>query len=159
MKRSTVIVVALIVAAGSVAYARIESIFLQSLRSIRSEVRWVPSSEASVDLDGDWMPDNMALGNVTDGVVLAIKSTATGKFHYVDFRVEKGDPDAFCAVPVKLSKVALSCSANAAGMPGCKESPRTYSLVLNDGSCAPINVYWDHEQKGPVWWRAPAAGQ
>jgi hypothetical protein len=154
MKRSTVIAVALTLAVGAVAaYARVESIFLQTLRATRSEVRWVPSSEASVDLDGDWMPDNAALGNVQDGVVLAIKSTLTGKFYFTDFRVAQGDPDAFCSTSVKLSKVPLSCASNPAGMPGCKESPRNYSLVLNDGSCAPINVYWDHDQRGPAWWR------
>jgi len=153
MNRSTVIAAALTLAVGSAAYSRVESIFLQTLRQTRSEVRWVPASEQSVDLDGDWMPDNAAVGNVTDGVVLAIKSTNTGKFHFVEFPVSKDDPDAFCSVPVKVSRVPLSCTANAAGMPGCKETARTYSLVLSDGSCAPIYVYWDHDQKNPVWWR------
>ena len=154
MNRKSVIVVTLALSAGAVtAYSRVESIFLQTLRQTRSEVRWVPSSEQSVDLDGDWMPDNAAVGTVTDGVVLAIKSTNTGKFHFVEFRVSKDDPDAFCSVPVKVSRVPLSCTANAAGMPGCKETARTYSLVLSDGGCAPVNVYWDHDQKNPVWWR------
>jgi hypothetical protein len=154
MNRSTLIAVTLTLATGTVvAYSRIESIFLQNLRSLRSEVRWVPSSELTGDLDGDWMPDNVALGNVQDGVVLAIKATTTGKLYWVEFKVSQGDSDAFCAASVKLSKVPLKCDSNAAGMPGCKETPRTYSLVLNDGTCAPFNVYWDHDQHGPVSWR------
>ena len=62
MNRKFVIVVTLALTAGAVtAYSRVESIFLQTLRQTRSEVRWVPASEQSVDLDGDWMPDNGCL--------------------------------------------------------------------------------------------------
>lgn len=154
MNRITVIAATLALAATAVtAYSRVESIFLQGLRSIRSEVRWVPSSELTADLDGDWMPDNVALGNVQDGVVLAIKATTTGKLHWVEFKVSPGDPDAFCSVPVKMSKVPLKCDSNSAGMPGCKEAARASSLVLSDGTCAPFNLYWDHDQHGPVTWK------
>jgi hypothetical protein len=107
----------------------------------------------TADLDGDWMPDSVALGNVQDGVVLAIKATTTGKLHWVEFKVSQGDPDAFCSVPIKLSKAPLKCDSNAAGMPGCKEAARASSLVLSDGTCTPFNLYWDHDQRGPVTWR------
>jgi hypothetical protein len=153
MNRSAVIAISLTLFAGTIVYARVETAFLQYLRNMRSEVQWVPSSELAADLDGDWMPDNVALGNVKDGVVLAIKATKTGKLHFVEYKVSPGDAEAFCGAKIKLYKVPLKCNSNAAGMPGCKEEARASALVMNDGSCAPINVYWDHDQQGPVSWR------
>jgi hypothetical protein len=153
MNRRSMIAITLTLLAGTIAYARVETAFLQYLRTVRSEVRWVPSSELAVDLDGDWMPDNVAVGNIQDGVVLAIKSTTTGKLHFIEYKVSPGDPEAFCGAKIKMYKAPLKCNSNPAGMPGCKEEARASALVMNDGSCAPINVYWDHDQHGPVSWR------
>jgi hypothetical protein len=158
MNRKTVIATMLTLFAGTIVFARVETSFMQYLRTLRSEVRWVPSSELQTDLDGDWMPENVALGNVPpDGVVLAIKATTTGKMHFVEYKVSPGDADAFCSVPVKLTKVPLKCSVNGTAIPGCEEGARASALVLKDGTCAPFNVYWNHEQHGPVSWK-PDAG-
>jgi len=145
--------IALTLAAGVASSSQTESGFLKALRNARSEVRWQPASEIAGDFDGDLMADTAALGYVPDGVVLVIKATTTNQLHFVDFRVAKDDPDAFCSVPVRLWREPLSCAANAGDMPGCKEAPRASSLALGDGVCKPLNVYWDHERHVPAWWR------
>jgi hypothetical protein len=128
--------------------------FLQILRNERKDVRWEASSVVVGDIDGDEKQDTVAVGYLPEEVVLAIHATtATSKINFLNFGVNPGAENAVCSVPVELSVMPLSCSSDTGRLPGCKETPKALALVLSDGDCDPINLYWSHDEHRLAWWR------
>jgi hypothetical protein len=58
-----------------------------------------------------------------------------------------------CQFPVHLTAEPLDCKPDGASLPGCKQLPGTLQLVIDDGECDAIRVYWDHDKRTLNWWR------
>jgi hypothetical protein len=129
--------------------------FAAVLKSKRPDVQWDVSSLVVGDIDGDMKQDFAAVGYQSKEVVLAIQaSTAADKLNFLNFGVNPGDDkDAMCSLPVRLSTAPLSCNSGAGHLQGCKGNTGTLALILNDGVCDAMNLYWNHDLDRLAWWR------
>lgn len=107
----------------------------------------------AVDLDGDGQPDRTRLDQTPGSVRVAVDSSALRATVRIEFEVDRGRQDAVCQFPVRLATERLDCNPDGVSLPGCKRHPETFQLVLDDGQCDAIRVYWDHDKRALNWWR------
>jgi hypothetical protein len=107
----------------------------------------------AVDLDGDGQPDPASTEQTSGVVRLAVESSALRATVRLEFGVSRARQDAVCQLPVRLMTEPLDCRPDGALLPGCKPLPDTLQLVLDDGECDAIRVYWDHDKRALNWWR------
>lgn len=69
------------------------------------------------------------------------------------FGVDPARQDAVCKLPAVLEVVSLTCEAMDEPLPGCKMSKSAKALLISDGECDPIHLYWNHEAGELAWWR------
>ncbi len=121
---------------------------------VRPAVRWDKSSFVQVNLAGTNDAFGALVGYSQGGFVIAlIREGETLAPFFLEFGIGQSQ-DSLCAAPVRLSTEKLSCGSQVPGdLPGCRVGPRSQQLVLTDGDCDPIVVYWDDRNHGPSWWR------
>ena len=119
-------------------------------------VRWDRSSFVQVNLAGTDSTLGAVVGYVDAGFVVALigDSAKEGlRPLFLKFGIGQAQ-DSLCATPVRLQVQSLTCDLDGGGsLPGCQVSGNSQELVLSDGDCDPITVYWDHKRHGPSWWR------
>ncbi len=111
----------------------------------------------SVDLDGDGTTELVTLKQRGKEIQISIAGpTITGGTQLLSFGVDAARQDAVCGLPVELEVTELDCRPLPLGedlLEGCLVEPRAEALMLSDGLCDPIHLYWNHAEKRVWWWR------
>ena len=149
------LIVAIIVLCGAGAAGNsARSAFFERLTGSRPNIRWDASSEILADLDGDGKIDSALLGYASGRAVLAVAASSNkGEIQYLEFPVGQTQ-ESICSIPAKLSAVPLTCEMDGGSkLPGCIASRSAIAMVLDDGDCDSINLYWNRDKKLVTWWR------
>ena len=108
----------------------------------------------AADLDGDGQPDSALLTQTAERLRLSLKlSAAPQSVAAVEFGVDPARQDAVCRLPVRITAEPLDCEPDGVSLPGCKQQPPASELVIEDGDCDAIRIYWNHEKGALSWWR------
>ncbi len=113
------------------------------------------TSPIKADLDGDGIPEIVALGQDSKTVTVSVQ-LGSGKSSHpqeLSFGINSAQQDAICSLPAKLAVTPLSCVEMGAPIPGCEVKSGSKALVLSGGDCDPINLYWNHQTGRLAWWR------
>ena len=110
-----------------------------------------------VDLDGDGAPERVQLDQANTQVTITVESqTLAEGVQTLNFGVDPARQDAVCGLPVTLTPAAADCAPEALGaqaLPGCINNPAARDLILSDGQCDAIHMYWNHDTLRLAWWR------
>ena len=106
-----------------------------------------------VDLNGDGKVEVVTVKQSPGSITLKVRSSDTGKPQTLEFGVDPARQDAVCQLPVELQVIDLACDPMDEHLPGCKVGNGAKGLLLGDGECDPIQLYWDHENARLAWWR------
>jgi hypothetical protein len=104
------------------------------------------------DLDGDGQPDSISLDQRSGHLTLVVLVSSTSSTKILEFGVGQSQ-QAVCRLPVRLSAERLDCEPDGIALPGCRQVQEANTLVLDDGECDAIRVFWDHEKGALGWWR------
>jgi hypothetical protein len=112
----------------------------------------------SVDLDGDGTAETVTLQQREKEIVVTIQGpTLRGGRQVFVFGVDASRQDAVCGLPVSLEVTEPECAPEALGaepLEGCQATPQSQDLMLSDGLCDPIHMYWHRTERQVWWWRA-----
>jgi len=106
------------------------------------------------DLDGDGKVDTVVLTQSPAAVVLEVQLGTAGKpIQRLEFGVDPARQNALCKLPAVLESVSLVCDPMEEPLAGCKAGNGAHGLLLSDGECDPIQLYWNHDTGELDWWR------
>lgn len=109
------------------------------------------------DLDGDGRPETAVLTQRAKSITLTVHGPTLGNSgQTLSFGIDASRQDAVCATPVVLEVTQQDCKPEALGgeqLEGCKINKRSKDLVISDGECDPIYLYWNHQKNAVWWWR------
>lgn len=129
-------------------HAATVTLFLASSAPLAADQR------IDADLDGDGQPDSALLTQTAERLRLSLKlSAAPQSVAAVEFGVDPARQDAVCRLPVRITAEPLDCEPEGVLLPGCNQQPPAFELVIEDGDCDAIRVYWNHEKGALSWWR------
>ena len=106
------------------------------------------------DLDGNGIAEKIRFVQNPQEVTVTVEN-ATGPQRLV-FAIDSARQDAICGLPAELDTAAPDCRPEALGgspLPGCKADAKAQALVLSDGRCDAIHLYWNHDTNALAWWR------
>jgi hypothetical protein len=128
---------------------------LHVLSAAEPEVRWDAKSEIHGDFAGDGFADRGFLGHAKGRVFVGLVRASTRKAEVLDFAVSRGVQEAICSEPAKLRAENLDYDPQAEGqdLEGFQRSRHAKGMVLSDGECDPIHLYWNHKSGHLAWWR------
>jgi hypothetical protein len=129
---------------------------LRSLSVIALSATVVVAADKPVraDVDGDGNPDSVTIDQSPESVRIQVSiSSAPGSMKVLSFGVGGARQDAVCRIPVQIDVEPIDCSPDGQALPGCKSVPSARELVLDDGDCDAIRVYWNHDTRALDWWR------
>ncbi|MCE5233527.1 MAG: hypothetical protein ABFC67_10630 [Mizugakiibacter sp.] len=112
-----------------------------------------------VDLDADGATDFALLGRSATEVVAAYAKGPLTKFSratILRFPVDAGRQDAVCDAAVALRAEDTTYEPGEEEipvLPGFRRIAGPHGLVLEDGVCDSIHLYWDHASHRLRWWR------
>lgn len=106
-----------------------------------------------VDLNGDGKAEAVTVKQSPKTITLEVQSIAAGDAQKLEFGVDRARQDAVCKSPVELKVVDLVCNPMDEPLSGCKVGNGAKGLLLVDGECDPIQLYWDHENENLAWRR------
>ncbi|MCC8361622.1 hypothetical protein LK996_00800 [Lysobacter sp. A6] len=106
-----------------------------------------------VDLNGDGKAEAVTVKQSPKTITLDVQSNVSGEPQTLEFGVDRARQDAVCKSPVELKVVDLLCDPMDEPLSGCKVGNGAKGLILVDGECDPIQLYWDHENEKLTWWR------
>ena len=106
-----------------------------------------------VDLNGDGKAETVTVRQSPKTITLEVQSNASDRAQTLEFGVDRARQDAVCKIPVELRVVDLMCDPMDEPLSGCKVGNGAKGLILVDGECDPIQLYWDHESEQLAWWR------
>jgi hypothetical protein len=112
------------------------------------------TTSLQADLDGDGITDKIVMVQSPDLIILQIQPGAASKLpQRLEFGVDPARQDALCKLPAVLKAVSLVCDPMDEQLEGCRAGNGAQGLLLADGECDPIQLYWNHDAGELWWWR------
>jgi hypothetical protein len=106
------------------------------------------------DLNGDGAVETVMLEQSPASIVVRVHlGGRSANAQQLEFGVDPTRQDAVCSLPADLEVISLDCEPKGDPLPGCKMSNSAKALLISDGECEPIHLYWDHEAGKLTWWR------
>ena len=122
-----------------------------NLEQADPRVRWEQRSMLRDDFDCDGVADLAALGRVEQKIVVGLARAAVDSPDLLEFAIDPAAQAGICTEPASLS---IEPQDRPDGeLEGFRPSRSCKGLVLSDGECDPVHIYWNHERKRPGWWR------
>jgi hypothetical protein len=121
----------------------------------KPDVKWDAKTALRADFDCDGSLDQAFLGRLAGKVYVGLVRAATKQPDILEFGVDPSAQAAICQEPAKLKIESLDYDPTEAGgkIDGFQRSRRCKGLVLSDGQCDSVHLFWNHQTKRLAWWR------
>ena len=152
----TVTVLALMLGACSDSNARSPGVSaLAALSAADRTVRWVADSTLIGDFDCDGTADSAFVGRGPTEIHVGVVGGARGAPTVLRFAIGADQQAGVCTAAAVLAFESLDYDpAQLVGpLEGFQRSVRCKGLLLSDGQCDAVHIYWNDASRQFDWWR------